>query len=87
MRPAKAAALLTALALTGCAGKSIPAIGTSVLDELPEVENSRASPCWQQKQIAAQRSYVDTVRSGKQQVYKADCSERKAVKAPPVPVG
>lgn len=77
MRLQKAAALLTALALTGCAEKSIPAIGSSVLDDLPKVENSRLSPCWQQKQIAAQRSYVDTVKSGKQEVYKADCSEAK----------
>ena len=75
MQPAKAAALLISLALAGCAGKSIPAIGTSVLDDLPEVENSRQSPCWQQKQIAAQRSYIDTVKSGKQQVYKADCKD------------
>lgn len=75
MRPAKAGVLLISLSLAGCAGKSIPAIGTSVLDGLPKVENSRLSPCWQQKQIAAQRSYVDTVKSGKQQVYKADCKD------------
>jgi len=42
---------------------------------LPKVENSRLSPCWQQKQIAAQRSYIDTVKSGKQQIYKADCKD------------
>lgn len=91
MRPAKASLLLTALALTGCAGKPTPVIETKLIDDMPKVENSRQSPCWQQKQIAAQRSYIDTVTTGKQQVYKAVCKDQTPVplkeKAPPVPVG
>lgn len=75
MQPAKASVLLMALALTGCAEKSTQVIGTKLIEELPIVENSRVSPCWQQKQIAAQRSYIDTVLTGKERVYKADCSD------------
>jgi hypothetical protein len=43
---------------------------------MPKVENSRLSPCWQQKQIAAQRSYIDTVTTGKERVYKAACKDQ-----------
>jgi hypothetical protein len=44
-----------------------------VLDELPRVQNSVKSPCWQQEQIAAQNSYVDAIKSKQDVVYKAPC--------------
>lgn len=46
---------------------------TKLLDNLPTVENSPRSPCWQQKQIAAQRSYLESARTKKETVYVAPC--------------
>lgn len=40
---------------------------------MPKVQNSAKSPCWQQEQIAAQNSYIATVKDGKEVVYKAPC--------------
>lgn len=69
---------LIALALAGCQTLSTPAIESEVLSKLPKVENSRQSPCWQQIQIAKQRAYIDTVRTGKEHVYRADCTDTAA---------
>jgi len=44
-----------------------------VLDELPRVQNSTKAPCWLQEQIAAQNSYVDTIREKQEKVYRAPC--------------
>lgn len=79
-------ALLLPAALAACAGQSeTPSPATSVLIErLPVVENSTASPCWQQRQIAKQRSYVATVTSGRDQVFAAPCDvDRKTPPKPP----
>lgn len=80
MRLTKALALLTSLALAGCKGLGeTPLPETSlILDRLPVVENSTKSPCWQQRQIAAQRSYVDTVKAKKETVYAAPCDVDKS---------
>lgn len=71
-----ASGLLSSLVLlSGCAGPTatpLPAT-TRVLDELPRVQNSTKSPCWQQEQIAAQNSYVDSIRDKKEVVYQAPC--------------
>ena len=40
---------------------------------MPRVANSPKSPCWQQDQIAAQNSYVDSIKGKKEVVYKAPC--------------
>jgi hypothetical protein len=71
---AKASVLLIALLLQACAAQEtqLPAT-TRVLDSLPRVQNSAKAPCWQQKQIAAQNSYLDTVIEKKDAVYKAPC--------------
>lgn len=71
----KALLLLASLSLAGCAGKETPLPATTkILDELPKVENSPRAPCWQQKQIAAQNSYLATVKNdGKEVVYVAPC--------------
>ena len=74
MRLQKANALLLLLALPACADPSTQLPGTTkLLDELPVVENSPKSPCWQQRQIAAQNSYRATIKTGTDTVYKAPC--------------
>lgn len=70
----KVGVLLIAALIPACADPSIPPPATSLLiEKLPRVENSRGSPCWQQKQIAAQNSYIETVRTNKETIYKAPC--------------
>ncbi len=70
----KASALLIALLIPACADQSTPPPATSILlEKLPRVDNSRESPCWQQKQIAAQNSYIATIQSNKETVWKAPC--------------
>lgn len=78
----KASGLLSALLLSACAAQEIPLPATTkVLDELPRVQNSTRSPCWQQEQIAAQNSYVDTIVTKREATYKAPCK----VDSPPKP--
>lgn len=76
--------LLASLSLAGCALKETPLPATTkILDDMPKVENSVASPCWQQKQIAAQNSYIATVKNdGKEVVYGAPCVVDKPKPAP-----
>ena len=76
------ASLLPLLLLTsGCAGDAIQLPGTTkLLDDLPKVQNSSKAPCWQQKQIAAQNSYLATIKAKKTVVYHAPC-----LVDPPVP--
>lgn len=40
---------------------------------MPRVQNSTEAPCWLQRQIAAQNSYVDTIKAQAEAVYKAPC--------------
>jgi hypothetical protein len=56
-----------------------PVSAASVLQGVPKIENSPKSPCWQQRQIAAQRSYIDSAVTGATKRYHADC------KTEPVP--
>jgi hypothetical protein len=44
-----------------------------MLESIPRVDNSRKSPCWQQRQIAAQNTALDTALKKTTQVYKAPC--------------
>jgi hypothetical protein len=69
-----ALALLASLSLTACAGSEtqLPAT-TKILDDLPKVHNSTKAPCWMQEQVAAQNSYLATIKDGKEVVYKAPC--------------
>lgn len=74
MRPILAAVLPLALLTGGCPGNVTQLPGTTeLLDKLPKVENSTKSPCWQQEQIAAQNSYVASIKLKKKVVYKAPC--------------
>ncbi len=50
---------------------------TKLLDEVPRVQNSPRSPCWQQEQIAAQNSYFETIKAKKEVVYQAPCKVDK----------
>lgn len=79
------AALLTSLALGACGQGfgSTPQLGTKSLDELPNVDNSRQSPCWQQEQIAAQNSYLASAKSGREVVFVAPCKAEKIGPAKP----
>lgn len=54
-----------------------PLATSSILEKLPRVENSTQAPCWQQEQIAAQNSYLATVKDGREVVYKAPCKVDK----------
>lgn len=74
MQPNSASALLIALLLPACADSAtqLPAT-TKILDDLPRVQNSAKSPCWQQEQIAAQNSYLASIAEKKEVVYKAPC--------------
>lgn len=71
------------LLLGGCAAKTetpLPAT-TKVLDALPRVENSTKAPCRMQEQVAAQNSYLATIKAGKEIVYKAPCQTDKPAPA------
>jgi hypothetical protein len=75
--------LLLPLAFGGCSlglmgGSAIPLpVTTKVIDDLPRVSNSPVAPCWQQRQVAAQNSYLATVRVGVETVYAAPCDVDK----------
>lgn len=63
------------LPLAACAQQTatpLPAT-TKMLDELPRVSNSAKSPCWQQEEIAAQNSYIESIKQRKEVVYRAPC--------------
>jgi hypothetical protein len=78
-----ALALLISPALAGCSLSETPLPETSVLlERLPVVENSTKSPCWQQRQIAAQRSYIASVKEKREIVYRAPCDVDPAPTAP-----
>lgn len=69
-----ASALLIGLATSGCAGKETPGPETNkLLAELPRVTSSPRDTCQTQREIAAQNSYVDTIRDGTEKVYKPPC--------------
>lgn len=74
MRASSAKALLLSLCLTACADKEtqLPAT-TKILDDLPRVANSTKAPCRMQKEVAAQNSYLDSIKRGGEVVYKAPC--------------
>lgn len=53
---------------------------TDLLDKLPKVANSTKAPCRMQREVAAQNSYLATVKEGKVVIYKAPCDvDRKQV--------
>lgn len=76
MRSIKASLLPASLCLllAGCSDSATLLPGTTkLLDELPKVANSSKAPCRLQKEIAAQNSYLATIREKKEIVYVAPC--------------
>lgn len=69
----------------GIATKSdkAPVSAASILRGVPKVENSPDAPCWQQRQIAAQRAYIDSAVKGKPKRYHADCADEPPAKPEP----
>lgn len=71
-----ASPFLAACETLGIATKETPPANVAeVLRDVPEVGNSSKSPCWQQRQIAAQRSYIDSAVGGAPKRYHADCAD------------
>ena len=66
---------LLLLPLAACANTlSTPLPGSiELIDKLPRVQNSGLAPCWQQEQIAAQNSYIASVKEKREVVYSAPC--------------
>ena len=77
--PAGLMLLCTTLLLAACSTLPPTQLASKTLSGLPRVQNSPKAPCWQQEQIAAQNSYIDTRIKGRQTAYAAPC------KAEPIP--
>jgi hypothetical protein len=75
MSPARLIAPLLALPMAACAANSTPLpVSTELIKELPRVDNSAKSPCWQQKQIARQNSWMAAATgTDREAAYKAPC--------------
>lgn len=75
MRLHLASALLLAPLVSGCDlwKETLLPGTTSLLTNLPVVENSPKSPCWQQRQIAQQRSYIESITTKKERAFAAPC--------------
>jgi hypothetical protein len=70
---------LLALAMGACAAQSTPPPATTdILKDLPRVDNSAKSPCWQQQQIARQNSWMAAATgTDREAAYKAPCELAK----------
>jgi len=47
-----------------------------VADAIGHIKPSRQDTCETQQQAAAQSSRIDTIKTGKEVVYKADCKQK-----------
>jgi len=47
---------------------------------VPEVQNSRKSPCWQQRQIAKQQAFLHAAIKGKAKVFYTACGHQEKAK-------
>ena len=70
-----ASLFLAACETLGIATKQPPANVAEILRDVPKVSNSTQSPCWQQREIAAQRSYIESGIEGKPKRYHAECDD------------
>jgi len=71
---------LAALPLSACAPgdtgtANIPANVKAFALKVPKVENSRNSPCWQQKQIARQQAFLESTSTGEIVVRRVVCGK------------
>lgn len=89
MRLLKASLLPASLCLLlgGCSESATLLPGTTkLIDEMPRVANSTKAPCRLQKEIAAQNSYIATIKEKKEIVYVAPCVvDKPATNAAPQP--
>lgn len=87
MRYRLASAVLLALSMQGCkAFETQPLEPTSLLENVPRVDNSAKSPCWQQRQIAAQNAFFASAKAKSPETYKAPCDvDKPAVQSAPPP--
>ena len=83
MQFTKPIALALALApmLTGCAIPTQSLTNGGALAAFKNIRNSPKAPCEMQKDVAEHNSRLDTLRSGKEVVYKAPCEIDKKVPA------
>lgn len=70
------------LLVAGCSTRTIATDAVRVATAIGHVQPSSADTCETQQRLAAQSSRIDTIRSGKEVVYKARC---KTEKPPPEP--
>ena len=64
------------LPVAGCASLTTETSAVKIADAIGHVEPSKRDTCDTQKQIAAQSSRIDTIRTGKEVVYKAACEKK-----------
>lgn len=78
------AAGLSTLPLAGCLTPTTgPTSAAAVAESIGHVRPSKADTCETQRQIAAQSSKIDTIVTGKETVYKADCKEQPSPASKP----
>jgi hypothetical protein len=66
---------LSILLLAGCSTPdTAPTSAAAIAQSIGHIRPSRRDTCETQQQVAAQSSKLDTITSGKETVYKADCS-------------
>lgn len=76
--------LLAACSILQPGGNEVPAASLKrLVENVPRVDNSPASPCWQQEQIAAQNAYLDAQLRGKAKPYVAPCKTKPAAEPKP----
>ena len=82
---------LSILPLAGCSTPdTAPTSAAAIAQSIGHIRPSRRDTCETQQQVAAQSSKLDTITSGKETVYKADCSvggagDSPAGSRPPAP--
>lgn len=64
---------LSILLLPACASPIATTSAKAVAEQIGHVRASRSDTCGTQEQIAEQSSKLDTIITGKETVYKADC--------------
>jgi hypothetical protein len=67
-------ASLPILTLQGCATPTFVLTSLGAADAFRPIKASKRDTCATQRQIAAHNSVYDTIRSGKEVVYKAHCA-------------
>lgn len=73
----RAALALSLLPVAGCSTLTTAQTDAAkVADAIGHIEPSKRDTCQTQQQIAAQSSRIDTIKEGKEVVYKAACEKK-----------